>query len=182
SNCLPSGNSHAYVTQKTDALGHRIKITRYPCTGQVQAHQDENDLLAGRTGITYSYDLMNRPLSVNSPDGGQTTTCYSDISGSSCDNGGVPLKVVGTKKITTALNLVTTIVSDGLGRNIQSQVNSDPQGTVFTDTSFDPLGRVVSVSNPYRNTSDLTYGVTQSQYDPLGRVTQTTTQEGGIST
>ncbi len=182
SNCLPSGNIHAYVTQKTDALGHRIKITRYPCTGQVQAHQDENDLLAGRAGITYSYDLMNRPLSVNSPDGGQTTNCYSDISGSSCDNGGVPFKVVGTKKITSALNLVTTTVSDGLGRTIQSQLNSDPQGTVFTDTSFDLLGRAVSVSNPYRNTSDLTYGITQTQFDALNRTTQVTKQDGSVST
>src|SRR5205807_5885247 len=40
----------------------------------------------------------------------------------------------------------------------------------------------VCSSNPYFSTRDLTYGVTQSQYDPLGRVTQTTKQDGGIST
>ena len=39
-----------------------------------------------------------------------------------------------------------------------------------------------TVSNPYFATTDPTYGITTSQYDALDRVTQTTKQDGSIST
>src|SRR5262249_5668253 len=69
---------------------------------------------------------------------------------------------------------------DGLGRPIKSVHTSAGNSTVVT--SYDALGRVGSVTNPYFSTNDLTYGVIQTQYDALGRVTQTTKQDGSIST
>ena len=65
---------------------------------------------------------------------------------------------------------------------MQTQLTSDPEGVVYTDTIYDALGRVKSVSNPYRSTSDSTYGVTQYAYDALGRPTATTEADGSVLT
>ncbi len=46
---------------------------------------------------------------------------------------------------------------------------------------YDALGRVASVSNPYRTTGDATYGVTSYQYDTLGRVTKVIPPDGSSS-
>src|SRR5262249_23223417 len=84
------------------------------------------------------------------------------------------------------LNTITTSLTDdlfgyfdGLGRPIRSVHTSAGNSTVVT--SYDALGRVASVTNPYFSTGDPTYGLIQTQYDALGRVTQTTKQDGSIS-
>jgi YD repeat-containing protein len=56
-----------------------------------------------------------------------------------------------------------------MGRPAQTQLNYDPSKTIYVDTTYDNLGRVASVSNPYQNTSELTYGITSYSYDALGR-------------
>jgi YD repeat-containing protein len=57
-NCLPptGKNGQAWVSTVTNALGQRVKVTRYPCTGLAQAHKDENDILASRAGTTQTFD------------------------------------------------------------------------------------------------------------------------------
>jgi RHS repeat-associated protein len=60
---------------------------------------------------------------------------------------------------------------DGIGHPIHSQLNSDPVSTVYVDTTYDGEGNVATVSNPYRFTSDPTYGVTTYTHDALNRVT-----------
>src|SRR5262249_42793671 len=96
------------------------------------------------------------------------------------DTGSNP-SVVTTRIITSALSVKSTTVADGMGQVIQAQLNSDPQGVDLTDTTYDGLGRVASVSNPYRTTTDPTYGLIRTQYDGLGRVVQVTKQDGSIS-
>jgi RHS repeat-associated protein len=183
SSCVPAGvNTQAYVTQVTNALNQKTQTAFYPCTGRTQSVKDQNDINAGRTGTAFAYDLVNRPLTIDHTDGGHTSICYSEISGAGCYNGGNPLQVVTTKKLTSSLSLISTVVRDGLGRTAQTQINSDPQGTDYVDTTYDTLDRVATVSNPYRSTSDPTYGITQTQYDALGRVTQVTKQDGSVST
>ena len=159
--CSPPSNSLAFATQITNHLGQLIQLSYLPCTGLTQSRKDENDILAGRTGMTFAYDVFGRFLSKALPDGGQTTTAYNDTP---------PVSVTATTKITSALNLVATSLMDGLGRMKQTQLNSDPQGVVYADTTYDGLGRKTTVSNPYRSTSDPTYGITSYQYDALGRV------------
>src|SRR5205085_2878739 len=73
-----------------------------------------------------------------------------------------------------------TLKYDGLGRQSQTQ-HLTPSGASYVTTTYDPLGRVASVTNPYFSTSDPTYGVTQTQYDALGRVTQTLKPDSSIS-
>ncbi|MGH9509004.1 MAG: hypothetical protein ACRD2M_03635, partial [Terriglobales bacterium] len=168
--CLPPANSLAYVKQVTNHLGHRILLSRYPCTGVVQSRKDENDILAARPGITLTYDVFGRLLTKLETDGlGQTTNAYSDVP---------PVSATSTTKITSTLNLVSTAIQDGLGRVKQTQLTSDPEGTVFTDTTYDALGRTATVTNPYRSTSDPTYGITITEYDALGRVTKVIPPDG----
>ncbi len=90
--------------------------------------------------------------------------------------------MTSTTKMNASQNIVGTLLLDGLGRTSQTQLNSDPQGVDYTDTVYDALGRVASVSNPYRSTSDPTYGLTSYQYDALGRVTKVIPPDGSSST
>src|SRR5207245_959713 len=62
------------------------------------------------------------------------------------------------------------IVLDGLGRAVNTFLMSDPDGSTEKDTSYDSSGRMVTVSNPYRSTSDSTYGVETLAYDGLDRL------------
>jgi len=61
--------------------------------------------------------------------------------------------------------------TDGFGRAIQSFTHDDDAGgDVRVDTTYDGLSRAKRVTNPYRSTSDPTYGYADTTYDLLGRV------------
>jgi RHS repeat-associated protein len=117
----------------------------------------------------YDYDEMQRPLSVGYPDGGSVNYSYNDTPSTSPSS--TTPSVAVTRAITTSQNLTQTGIVDGLGREIKTQLTSDPSGTDSSDTTYDSLGRVQSVSNAYRSTSDTTYGITSYLYDALGRKT-----------
>ena len=106
---------------------------------------------------------MGRLTQTNLPDNGQATRTFNE--------GSFPLSVTNTVKVTSTLNLVSPPFVDGLGRDTTTRLDSDPQGTTYTDVTYDALGRKATVSNPYRTTGDPTYGITSYQYDALGRVT-----------
>jgi RHS repeat-associated protein len=180
SGCV-AATTFAYLTKTTDALSHALKETYFPCTGLLQASQDQNDLNAGRAGTTYTYDVLGRVTSVSYPDGGQITDCYTDLGGSTCAQSGPPLQVVTTRLATPSPSVTSTTVYDGLGRVQQTQL-SDPSGKDYTDATYDPLGRVASVSNPHRSTSNPTDGLTSYAYDALNRTTSATAQDGSITT
>ncbi|MCI0625315.1 MAG: hypothetical protein L0387_27340 [Acidobacteria bacterium] len=168
--CVPAGaNTQAHVTQVTNHLGHRIQTRYFPCTSQVERTRDENHILASIWGRIFTYDQMHRTLTVVEADGGQTSFAYNDAA---------PVSVTTTRKITSSLNLVSTAIRDDLGQVKQTQLTSDPEGTVYTDTTYDALGRTSTVSNPYRSTGETTYGITETQYDALGRVTKVIPPDG----
>jgi len=173
STCAPSGGqAKVYPTQSTNALNQVTTYKYYSCTGLRSSVADQNDINAGRAGTIYTYDLMNRPLSTTYSDGGSISFSYSDV---------VPVSVTTRKALTASASLTTTTAYDGLARVVQTQLTSDPQGTDLVNTTYDPLGRVASVSNPYRSTSDPTYGVTTYNYDALGRKTQITDTDGSVA-
>jgi RHS repeat-associated protein len=175
--CVPSGvNTHGYVTQVTNALNQNTQTSYYPCTGLVASRKDQNDINASRAGTTYSYDFFGRMTQKNTPDGGLTSVSYNDAP---------PVSNTTTIKInSTPQNAVTTRVFDGIGRVIQTQLTSDPQGTVYTDTTYDLLGRVATASNPYRTGTDITTttGITTYGYDALSRKTTETYPDNSVLT
>lgn len=164
--CTPSGGSAAaYLTSATNPLGHVSSSTYNSCSGTVASTTDPNS----RT-TTFGYDLMGRLTQTNFPDGGQASRTFNEAF--------YPLSVTTTTKINASTNLVTTVVVDGLGRPTQTRLDSDPEGVVYANTTYDPVGRRKTVSNPYRSTSDPTYGVTTFEYDALNRVTKVVPPDG----
>jgi RHS repeat-associated protein len=86
--------------------------------------------------------------------------------------------------VNSSQTLTAVKASDGLGNVKQTQITSDPQGTVLKDTTYDGVGRVRTVSNPYRSGNDPTSspGTTTYAYDPLGRKTSETYPDNSVTT
>jgi RHS repeat-associated protein len=179
----PSGNTNAYLSQITDQLGHQSSFTYDYWSGQLTGSKDQNDISASRAGTTYIYnDLFSRPSQVNYPDGGQINIVYNDtppsptvttcqlISGSPTASCSATNPATGWKTRMTRL--------DGMGHLTQTQLASDPDGTVFSDTAYDGLGRVYTQSNPHRSSGGTTDGVTTFTYDAMGRTTSVKQSDG----
>ncbi|HEY6764587.1 MAG TPA: RHS repeat-associated core domain-containing protein [Candidatus Sulfotelmatobacter sp.] len=150
----------AYPDTVTNALGQGTINTYDFNTGLLGSTQDPNLLTT-----KYTYDSMWRLATVTHPDGGQDTVTRQEAT--------LPFSTTVTTAINSGQNKVQTNIFDGLGRVSQTQLTSDPQGTVYTDTTYDPLGRVATLSNPYRTGPDPTSspGITTYAYDALGRKT-----------
>jgi len=151
----------AYLTQTTfpataNGVAHITTKNYDSNTGLLASSVDENG-----NPTNFTYDGMWRLATVRYPDGGLSTVTRQEST--------FPFSATLTLAITPSVNYVHTNTFDGLGRVSNTQVTSDPEGTVNTSTVYDSLGRVKSVTNPYRQTSDPTYGVTSYVYDALGR-------------
>src|SRR5579864_5798455 len=179
----------AYSTKTCNALSQCVSGTYDLNTGMLTSFTDANAGTSGQaSGNTpgnaahtsnYSYDYMFRLTSAQAPpdpagNRPQTSFTYSAPNV-------FPLNVQRTRTITGSLNDVATNYFDGLGRVYQSQ-HATPNGNATVQTTYDGLDHIVQVTNPYYSTSDPTYGVIQTQYDALGRPTQTTKQDGSVST
>jgi RHS repeat-associated protein len=149
----------AYVTQttlpQTGSVQHIVSGTYDFDTGKLTSFTDQNNLVSN-----YQYDSLWRRTTASFPDGGQTTFSYPNNN-----------TVQRQQTINSTLTKTTTTTYDGLARPNETQLNSDPQGTVYADTTYDADGRVYTVSNPYRQGTDPTTssGITTYFYDALGR-------------
>src|SRR5262249_4677682 len=194
-------NAKAFVTQithpVTNDVNHSEKAQYFYNAGLPAASCGQNFPSASSCGntysppqpdyATYSYDLMNRRIQINSGDGGLATTCFSEVSGSSCYSASLPVSIVSTRKITSSLTNSSKLIADGLGRSVESQLTSDPQGTTFSDKTYDALGRVSLTYNPTRcnppmtSCSEPTWGFNTAQYDALNRITKLIPPDGTTS-
>jgi len=165
----PPGLTNAYVT----TIGHPTvgSVTTHDyfqyaySDGKLTASQDDNDKAAGKsTAYTYA-DSLRRLTETDYPDGGRVGFSYSDVAPSPTVTKTV--LIIASPSVTA----VTTTTMDGYSHAIKTQLTSDPEGTDTTLTTYDGLARVRTQSNPYRTTSDSTYGITTNNYDTLGRVT-----------
>lgn len=179
--CVTSAHSYGFPTTITDPLGHRTKHTYYSCTSFLGSTQNENDIAASRPGTTYSYDLIDRLISTNFPDTGQTTLSYNDA---------VPYMQTTSQLIQSGMSKVSTTVHDGLGRVQQTQL-VDPDcttgsGLVKVDYAYgytSGTGAFRQVSTPYCDTPNSTYGLmTTTQKDALDRVVSITQTDGSTVT
>jgi len=166
--CTPAsngltGNAAAYPRTITNALNQVATYSYNSCFGNVATATDPNLAVT-----TYAYDTLGRKSSITFPDGGLTSWNYNDVA---------PISITQSRKRTSNSNVTTVDVHDGLGRTIQTQLTSDPLGTDYVDITYDVAGRKATVSNPYRTTSDPTYGLTSYQYDALNRAKTLTRQD-----
>lgn len=159
--------SNSYPNQTTrpnTGVAHIGSVSHDCNTGLVLSSKDENN-----NTTTYSYDTENRPLIVSYPGGGQTNYAYSAGS------------TTTTVKQNATTSIVTRVNRDNFGRSINTVV-TDAEGNDIVQTTYDNNGRVACVTNPYRNTSDSTYGQTCNSYDGLNRAIKTTLPDGNVST
>jgi len=158
--CAPAGQGKAYLKRTTNALSQVTTNSYYSCTGALGSIIDPNS----QTTWT-AYDLFGRKLQVHLPDGGLATNQYDD-----------------TNLITTTSQLVTSSPSasvfskkqyNHLGRTLQDQLCEDGAAacasSIKTDSTYDLLGHVSTVSNPYRTAGypGPTNGVTMMQYNAI---------------
>jgi len=163
-NAPPTSPSDAYLTQVTYPATSGISHIESHCydytSGLSLSTTDQNNLT---TFFKYA-DSLDRLTETDFPDGGKTTLSYNDTPRS-------PTVTSAKKLNASGLTITTVSVANGFGQGKQTQLTSDPQGTVYRDTTYDGLGRVYRVANPYRSGADptTTAGTTTYVYDALGR-------------
>jgi hypothetical protein len=195
--CGVGTNTQGFLTQTSApdtvnsqgaTVHHRAQTTYFPCTGQKQSTRDENDILAGRTGTTYSYtdpvkgpDPLLRLIMVQRKDSSGAITSETDYSYADTANA---VSVTTTTKQTSTTSITSTSYHDGLGRVKQTQLVDPADGDTFVDTTYDLLSRVATVTNPYRGSppcTPITTCETQYQYDALGRKTLEIPPDGTLT-
>jgi len=169
----PSGVTNTYLTTVTNALRQSDTFSYDYNNGQLTTSTDPNSKSMG-----YIYnDSLARPTQISYPDGGQTGLTYNDAA----YNPSTPSpSVTTTILIASGVNEISTAAVDYLGRPVETILSSDPDGITYAATTYDGMNKVYTVSNPYRTTSDPTYGITTYTYDALGRTTQVAKPDGSV--
>lgn len=181
----------AFITQRTlPATGgvQHVEGASYDFnTGQLTSSTDQN----GQTK-TYTYDPLGRLWTEHLPDAGVSNGalskayCYPDVNTVTevvAQTG--PLS--GTYDWHTCPSIngnaarSTIHKSDALGRETSTLVSEGAGKSISVATTYDSLGRVSSVSNPYRSTADATFDLTLYAYDALGRKLLARHQTDGTS-
>jgi YD repeat-containing protein len=182
-NGSPSGNTNTYVTKVTRPTTNDVShVTTFQYgfnDGKLRTSTDENSqstkwcyYVGGCSGKTF--DPWMRPTETVNPDLGGTTASYDDA--------GPSPSLTTSIKLRSDVSIVSTTVMDELGRTTQAQLASDPQGSLYVDSTYDGFGRLSSKSNPYRSTTEPTYGITSYRYDALGRTRLECHQDNGSNT
>ncbi len=182
----------AYATQtcsaSTGGVSHCVSGTYDFNTGVLTSLTNENATAQasgnspGDSAHTsnYTYDYMFRITSAQAPPDPANGSLRAQTNFNFSAPNAFPLSVQRTKSITGSLTDSATSFFDGLGRSYQSQ-HVLPGGTATVDTTFDAAGHPATVSNPYFNTADPTYGNTTTLFDGLDRAYSVTKQDGSIS-
>jgi RHS repeat-associated protein len=169
-------NTHLYPNNithpPTGSVAH-VEIPAYDAnTGELLSHEDEN-----KNTTYFYYDDMRRLTQTNYPDGGSEAISYNDA---------IPPSYTFTKVINSSTSFSETGLADTLGRESETELTSDPSGTTYTLTTYDPVGRKYQVYNPTRcsppatNCGEATWGYTTYYYDPLNRVTSVVEQDNSV--
>ncbi len=154
----------ALPTSVCDALNHCQTVTYDLNTAALTSTTDANNQVTSR-----SYDNFGRLTQITYPDTGEADFFYPN-----------PTTVEKKVVIDRPANLWADgfFYFDGLGRRKQIRL-IDPEGDVYTETTYDALGRVSNTTNPHRSTGAATDGSTTTQYDAFNRPTLVTHNPDG---
>lgn len=178
------GNNNSTLIAYDQTGAYRASVT-LPPTGSVahvtlSSYDANTGLLASMSDESgnqtrFTYDSMRRPLTRLYPDGGSETFLYDDS---------VPSPSSQFSRALSSLSQAysVTTIEDALGRPVQQQLKSAPEGAIYEDTTYDSLGHVAIQSTSYHAKNDPTYATSAASYDVLGRVTRLTHSADGSST
>jgi RHS repeat-associated protein len=156
-------NTYAFVTAVTNQMG-QTTYTQYDYNlGKAVDTQDINGVV---TSMHYG-GALDRPTQVISDTGNlaakrQTTFTYID--GSHLIRTNSDLNTYGDNK------LKSEVVYDGLGRTVETRSYETTTNYIRVDQKYDTLGRASQTSNPYRPYLNEVAMWTTTSYDELGRV------------
>lgn len=181
-----NAQTNAYLTKVTypnTGVAHQESFTWGYNDGLLRSHTDQN---SQTTSYEYN-DLLLRLTKVQGPadplNGNQSaTTNYAYTDWMPGDTGAATSSIAKSEfESTSGAYMTSNSVLDGMGHATQTQVTSDASGTAYVNTVYDGLGRVHSVSNPYRSNLEGTYGLTTYTYDVMGRKTVQANPDGTSS-
>ncbi len=168
----------AYLTQTSNALTQTTSASYDFSTGLLLSSTDVNNVVTLFPIYDSALRLRRKILADQTPATAQIDYEYTDT---------VPPKI----RVTVPVAGTTTIESeahvDQLGRTRLTKLLTDPDGTVFTRTSYDNLGRALQTwnasrcnldTNPTSCAGENTFGITTNVYDGLGRLTKLIPPDG----
>jgi RHS repeat-associated protein len=173
SDSTPSMPTDAYLTKitypPTGSVSHVESFSYAYSDGQLTVSTDQNLL---QTQYFY-VDSLRRLTETDFPDTGKTKISYNDTA---------PSPTITSSRLMNTANVYVTSVAtlDGLGHIVKTllTVDQDCANGDRTDTTYDGLGRIYTVSNPYCVAGEGTSGLTTYIYDGLGRRTTVTHPDG----
>jgi RHS repeat-associated protein len=160
------GNAFPTTTNLPLSLAQQ---STWNCTGAVLA--SSTDVNGNKTSYQYTDANYWRLTKIVFPDSTSDTESFSYATGPS-----FPWTVTTSKAVDSSQTMSTINYLDGLGRTYANYVSDPDSSSSYRQvwTTYDAVGRVHSVTNPFFTTSDPTYGTTLYTYDGLSRVTKVT--------
>jgi YD repeat-containing protein len=169
----------AYPTQVCNALGQCTTYTYDFNSGLMLTMTDPNT-----QETSYSYDCMLRPTEIVHPDSSEETLTYIYGGSNGCGSGNPYSGAEHSLIVNSSITSTNTTNFDALGRTVQTY-SSVPASTcsggyAYVDTTYDPNGRVSTVSNPDCTSTSSDDVNTTYSYDALNRPTAVTEQDGSV--
>jgi RHS repeat-associated protein len=169
-----AGNpTNAYLTQVTLPISGTLSFGYYWGSGKLATSTDQN----GVSSYAHYFDVLDRPTRTKDGAGGWLLTNYTSPR--------IVDSYVGLADASASTSCVSCrheeTLLDSLGRVTTVELVNDPDGLTTTSISYDANGRLATQSNPYRSSSDPTYGVSSFFYDGLNRLTTVTHPDSSTS-
>lgn len=169
----PTTPTNAYMTSAALPLIGTATAGYYFGSGNLAEATDQNN------AISYSHylDPFDRSTLALDPTGGWTLTSYPSTTETD-----VYTALTDATPSTSCVNCRhDSFVRDNVGRLNSSALINDPDGQINVLRGYDTSSRINSATNPYRTTTESTYGTTSPTYDGLNRIIQVTRPDGNIA-
>jgi RHS repeat-associated protein len=150
-----------------NSLGHKTLLDYDGRYGTVKIQTDANSLKT----IT-SYDTFGKPYKITEADGSKTIIAYGWCNGMD----GAPSGSLWLKYTETSGSSPAKVYYDKLGREMRKEVIGFDGRPIYSDIVYNALGQVAKQSNPYFKGETAVW--TEFSYDEIGRLIQKTLPDG----
>jgi YD repeat-containing protein len=165
--------SFAFPTKAINALGHTAYAQFDYYLGRAVNGEDANGIVSAG----YFNDSLDRPTQIRRAVGtsvtSRSTFSYDDLN----------RVITTTTDVNSNNDdlLVRKLLYDGLGRTSEARLYEGGTNYVVAETQYDALSRPYKTSNPYRRWQSETAAWTTTTFDSLGRVVSVTTPDSAVA-